>query len=98
MDLESEGFGTHLQPFLGDKTSHFMHELVSFAKSPFDIIAYDGKVKYDWPANYPMPAGHTNTRTTEVGGAASSGQAPTDSSAAEGTLCVLITCCVHLVL
>ena len=53
VDLESEAFGSHLAPFLNEKTSHFMHELVSFAKSPYDIIAYDGKVKYNWPARHP---------------------------------------------
>lgn len=31
-----------------------MHELVSFAKSPYDMIAYDNKVKYDWPETHPQ--------------------------------------------
>ena len=84
VNLKSDEFETHLQPFLGDKTSHFMHELVSFAESPFDIIAYDGKVKYDWPPNYPVPIGHADIRT-EVGVAASSGQASSNSSATEAT-------------
>ena len=57
MDLESDLFGSHLEPFLNERTSHFMHEFISFAKSPFDIIAYDGKVRYDWPTNYPVPDG-----------------------------------------
>ena len=42
--MESEEFVTHLQPFLHDKTEHFIHELASFAKSPLDMIAYDAKV------------------------------------------------------
>ena len=49
VDLESEDFASHLEPFLHDKTAHFMHELLSFARSPYDMIAYDGKVSYDWP-------------------------------------------------
>lgn len=49
VDLESEYFASHLEPFLNTRTAHFMHELVSFAKSPYDVIAYDGKVRYSWP-------------------------------------------------
>ena len=51
--MESESFATHLEPFLNERTSHFMHELISFAKSSSDIKAYDGKVRYDWPAGHP---------------------------------------------
>ncbi len=32
-----------------DKTDHFVHELISFAKSPLDMVAYDNKVCYDFP-------------------------------------------------
>ena len=53
IDLESDDFATHLEPFLHDKTQHFMHELVSFAKSPYDMIAYDNKVRYNWPEGHP---------------------------------------------
>ena len=53
MDLEGEEFASHLRDFLGERTSHFVHEFVSFAKAPFDMIAYDGKVVYDWPIGHP---------------------------------------------
>ena len=33
-----------------------MHELVSFAKSPYDMIAYDNRVRYDWPETHPQAA------------------------------------------
>lgn len=46
IDLESPDFIDHLQPFLHEKTEHFLHELISFAKSPLDITAYDNKVSY----------------------------------------------------
>ena len=49
VNLESEEFASHLEPFLEEKTAHFMHEFISFAKSPYDMIAYDRKVIYDWP-------------------------------------------------
>ena len=57
MDLESEYFASHLEPFLNERTAHFMHEFVSFARSPYDVIAYDGRVRYDWPRDYPVPPG-----------------------------------------
>jgi E3 ubiquitin-protein ligase Topors len=56
INLESEEFGSHLEPFLHEKTHHFMHELVSFAKSPYDLIAYDNRVRYDWPETHPQAA------------------------------------------
>ena len=55
VDLASEYFASHLEPFLTSRTSHFMHEFVSFAKSPYDVIAYDGKVRYNWPDGYQVP-------------------------------------------
>jgi hypothetical protein len=66
VDLESDSFVTHLQPFLGNRAAHFVHELVSFAKSPFDIIAYDGKVQYNWPAHYPVPVWPGGVSRTEA--------------------------------
>ena len=73
VDLESgELFGSHLYDFLGDRTSHFMHELVTFARSPLDMIAYDQAVVYDWPAGHP--------EQQQGGGALSSMQAVGESS------------------
>ena len=42
-----------------------MHELVSFAKSPYDMIAYDNKVKYDWPEAYPQAQEQSSGESTE---------------------------------
>jgi E3 ubiquitin-protein ligase Topors len=39
-----------LLPYLGDRTEQFIHELVSFARSPFELDTYDRLVQYDWPA------------------------------------------------
>ena len=55
--MENAEFGNHLEPFLHEKTQHFMHELISFAKSPYDMIAYDNKVRYDWPETHPQAQG-----------------------------------------
>ena len=32
-----------------------MHEFVRFAKSPFDMIAYDRRVRYEWPRSLRPP-------------------------------------------
>ena len=69
INLESSEFANHLRPFLHDNTSHFMHELISFAKSPYDMVAYDNKVKYDWPEDHPIreSGGWDEDTTTQPG-------------------------------
>ena len=81
MDLESEYFASHLEPFLNERTSHFMHELVSYAKSPYDMIAYDSKVRYNWPTGYqPAVVGvASSSRSTESSGAAGEGSSESAS-------------------
>lgn len=49
IDMDSEQFLEELRPFLLDTTEHFVHELLSFAKAPFDLNAYDECVVYPWP-------------------------------------------------
>lgn len=49
VELSSEEFCHHLRPFLFDKTEHFIHEFISFARSPFDVNAYDERAQYSWP-------------------------------------------------
>ena len=34
-----------------EQTEHFVHEFVSFAQSPYDMVAYDDKAEYDVPAD-----------------------------------------------
>lgn len=45
-DMTSRAFRQHLQPFFTRHTSHFLHELINFARSPYDIIGYDRNVQY----------------------------------------------------
>lgn len=45
-DMTSRAFRQHIQPFFTRHTSHFLHELTNFARSPFDIIGYDRNVQY----------------------------------------------------
>jgi hypothetical protein len=32
-----------------EKTQHFVHELLNFMRSPYDMIGFDEAVQYDWP-------------------------------------------------
>ena len=41
----------HLRPFFHHRTEHFVHEFISFAKSPLDMTAYDHKVSYGLPSS-----------------------------------------------
>nr|XP_020660706.1 E3 ubiquitin-protein ligase Topors-like [Pogona vitticeps] len=48
-DLQSKEFEALLQPHLRHFTTHFLHEFISFAQSPFSMK------KYDWHASYECP-------------------------------------------
>ena len=55
-DIASPEFAQQLQPFLFEKTAHFVHEFVSFARAPCDMVAYDEKAEYDVPPDgAPLP-------------------------------------------
>ncbi|XP_007498408.2 E3 ubiquitin-protein ligase Topors [Monodelphis domestica] len=49
-DLESQAFVDDLKPFLLNRTDHFLHEFISFARSPFNMEAFDQHANYDCPA------------------------------------------------
>uniref|UniRef100_A0A8C5PDN9 E3 ubiquitin-protein ligase Topors n=1 Tax=Leptobrachium leishanense TaxID=445787 RepID=A0A8C5PDN9_9ANUR len=49
-DMESQAFVEDLRPFLLLRTEHFMHEFINYARSPFNIEAYDQHANYDCPA------------------------------------------------
>ncbi|XP_027302001.2 E3 ubiquitin-protein ligase Topors [Anas platyrhynchos] len=49
-DLESDAFADELRPFLLNRTEHFLHEFISFARCPFNLDAYDQHANYDCPA------------------------------------------------
>ena len=46
-DIREEEFHQHIQPFFGRRTDHFIHEFHSFARAPYDIVAYDQNAEYD---------------------------------------------------
>uniref|UniRef100_A0A1A7XJP7 E3 ubiquitin-protein ligase Topors n=1 Tax=Iconisemion striatum TaxID=60296 RepID=A0A1A7XJP7_9TELE len=49
-DVEDGAIHEELRPFLQGRTEHFLHEFISFAKSPFNMEAYDQHAVYDCPA------------------------------------------------
>ncbi|KAJ8281061.1 hypothetical protein GJAV_G00063060 [Gymnothorax javanicus] len=49
-DLEDQAMQEELRPFLLDRTDHFLHEFICFARSPFYMEAYDQHAVYDCPA------------------------------------------------
>ncbi|KAM9857321.1 topoisomerase I binding, arginine/serine-rich a [Aulostomus maculatus] len=50
LDMEDGAIQEELRPFLQGRTEHFLHEFISFAKSPFNMEAYDQHAVYDCPA------------------------------------------------
>lgn len=48
-DLDSQAFSDIMQPHLLHYTNHFLHEFINFARSPFNIKAYDWRACYDIP-------------------------------------------------
>ncbi|XP_074485369.1 topoisomerase I binding, arginine/serine-rich a [Sebastes fasciatus] len=49
-DMEEGAIQEELRPFLQGRTEHLLHEFISFAKSPFNMEAYDQHAVYDCPA------------------------------------------------
>ncbi|KAJ8382994.1 hypothetical protein SKAU_G00037720 [Synaphobranchus kaupii] len=49
-DMDDQAIQDELQPFLLTRTDHFLHEFISFARSPFNMEAYDQHAVYDCPA------------------------------------------------
>ncbi|XP_061626725.1 topoisomerase I binding, arginine/serine-rich a [Phyllopteryx taeniolatus] len=51
MDMEDRAIQEELWPFLQGRTEHFLHEFISFAKSPFNMEAYDQHATYEGSAH-----------------------------------------------
>lgn len=49
-DMEDVAIQEELRLFLQGRTEHFLHEFISFAKSPFNMEAYDQYAVYECPA------------------------------------------------
>lgn len=45
-NITSPDFRRRCQTYFGHRTSHFIHEFLNFARSPYDMIGYDREVRY----------------------------------------------------
>ncbi|KAG8185709.1 hypothetical protein JTE90_003247, partial [Oedothorax gibbosus] len=50
-EITSQEFFIHIEPYLGDKCRHFIHELYNFAISPHNMEAYDRLSNYSGPTH-----------------------------------------------
>lgn len=49
-NMEDHAIVQELRPFLQARTEHFVHEFINFARSPYNMEAYDQHAVYDCPA------------------------------------------------
>lgn len=65
-DMEDGAIQEELRPFLQGRTEHFLHEFISFAKSPFNMEAYDQHAVYDFPAPSSNEDGSSNSSVIAI--------------------------------
>ncbi|XP_069095817.1 E3 ubiquitin-protein ligase Topors isoform X2 [Pleurodeles waltl] len=65
-DLESQAFAEDLRPFLLHRTDHFLHELISFARCPYNMEAYDQHSNYDCPAPSYEEGSHSDSTVITI--------------------------------
>lgn len=65
-DMEDGAIQEELRPFLQGRTEHFLHEFISFAKSPFNMEAYDHHATYDIPAPSSNEDSSTNSSVIAI--------------------------------
>ncbi|KAM4750894.1 uncharacterized protein FYW61_005695 [Anableps anableps] len=63
-DMEDGAIQEELRPFLQGRTEHFLHEFINFAKSPFNMEAYDQHAVYDCPA--PSSNEHSSSNSSVI--------------------------------
>uniref|UniRef100_A0A3B3XKV3 E3 ubiquitin-protein ligase Topors n=1 Tax=Poecilia mexicana TaxID=48701 RepID=A0A3B3XKV3_9TELE len=63
-DMEDGAIQEELRPFLQGRTEHFLHEFINFAKSPFNLEAYDQHAVYDCPA--PSSNEHSSSNSSVI--------------------------------
>ncbi|XP_037554155.1 topoisomerase I binding, arginine/serine-rich a [Nematolebias whitei] len=65
-DMEDGAIQEELRPFLQGRTEHFLHEFISFARSPFNMEAYDQHAVYDCPAPSSSEDGSSNSSVIAI--------------------------------
>ena len=84
-DLESQVFADRLKPFLLNRTEHFLHEFVTFARCPFNMEAYDLHANYDCPAPSYDEGSHSDSPNFTLSPDEAGSQRPGHGSAVTGT-------------
>ena len=64
-NIVEEAFTTHLESFLGRRTSHFIHEFLNFAQSPYDMCGYDAHAVYRENSNQWQEAVTVDSSTSD---------------------------------
>ncbi|KAJ7417521.1 E3 ubiquitin-protein ligase Topors [Willisornis vidua] len=83
-DLESQAFADDLKPFLLNRTEHFLHEFISFARCPFNLEAYDQHANYDCPAPSYEEGSHSDSSIITISPDVSYSQGPDNSLSVPG--------------
>ncbi|XP_010174933.2 E3 ubiquitin-protein ligase Topors, partial [Antrostomus carolinensis] len=83
-DLESHAFAEDLKPFLLNRTEHFLHEFISFARCPFNLEAYDQHANYDCPAPSYDEGSHSDSSIITISPDMAYSQGPDNSSSVPG--------------
>ncbi|KFV12481.1 E3 ubiquitin-protein ligase Topors, partial [Tauraco erythrolophus] len=83
-DLESEAFAEDLKPFLLNRTEHFLHEFISFARCPFNLEAYDQHANYDCPAPSYDEGSHSDLSIITISPDTAYSQGPDNSLSVTG--------------
>ncbi|XP_052634101.1 E3 ubiquitin-protein ligase Topors [Harpia harpyja] len=83
-DLESQAFADDLKPFLLNRTEHFLHEFISFARCPFNLEAYDQHANYDCPAPSYDEGSHSDSSIITISPDTACSQGPDNSLSVTG--------------
>ncbi|XP_063996262.1 E3 ubiquitin-protein ligase Topors isoform X2 [Pogoniulus pusillus] len=83
-DLESKAFADDLKPFLLNRTEHFLHEFISFARCPFNLEAYDQHANYDCPAPSYDEGSHSDSSIITISPDVAYSQGPDNSLSMTG--------------
>ncbi|XP_010017629.1 PREDICTED: E3 ubiquitin-protein ligase Topors [Nestor notabilis] len=83
-DLESQAFADELKPFLLNRTEHFLHEFISFARCPFNLEAYDQHANYDCPAPSYDEGSHSDLSVITISPDTAYSQGPDNSLSVTG--------------
>ncbi|XP_062369865.1 E3 ubiquitin-protein ligase Topors-like [Cinclus cinclus] len=83
-DLESQAFADDIKPFLLNRTEHFLHEFISFARCPFNLEAYDQHANYDCPAPSYEEGSHSDSSIITISPDVAYPQGPDNSLSVPG--------------